>query len=70
MISVIFISFVNQYKIGYLNSFFMTIGIYLLLFLLSLILTIVIEYPIRIFIKWLTRNKLQDIQLENNINPF
>ena len=48
----------------------MTIGIYLLLFLLSLILTIVIEYPIRIFIKWLTRNKLQDIQLENNINPF
>ena len=48
----------------------MTIGFYLLLFLLSLVLTIIIEYPIRIFFKWIIRDKLENITIENNINPI
>ena len=70
LICVIFISFVHQFKISYLNTFFISIGFYLLLFLLSLILTILIEYPIRILFKWIIRNKLDVKSFENNLNKI
>ena len=71
IITFSFITFVYQIKISYLNIFFLSVGFFLLLFLFSLLLTVSFEYPLRVFIKWLTRTNLKNnsfVSLGYNIN--
>ena len=65
--SIIFLAFsifFLKINISHFNILIYSIGLYLILLILSLIITILIEYPIRIFIKLLIRRKPNKSELE------